>query len=299
MKPIVFIDIEVDVTTKKVSDYGAVANDGFQLHTLTELRFFTKIIDEGRKSPVISDALWSRAKERLFSAYRDSTCLPVCRNLIADFEAINQTKYWTDLVEFVKESQMEDFYGDDKETILVSTIHKAKGREFDSVYMLLNGATASTDEERRKLYVGLTRAKNNLYIHYNNDIFRNFQLSGVERIEDATVYPEPTEVILPLTHKGVVLNYFKGREGSSSMLRCGQELCVSGDFLAAEMGGRTINIVKLSKAAAEQLRLLAEKGYRPYKAVVRFVVAWKGEDDQEETLVVLPDVYLKKQGSCT
>ena len=32
----------------------------------------------------------------------------------------------------------------------------------------------------------------------------------------------------------------------------------------------------------------------PYSASIRFIVAWKGEDDTEETAVVLPDIYLRK-----
>jgi ATP-dependent DNA helicase RecQ len=114
------------------------SNDGFQLFNLAEIRFFFKIIDIERTSPVISDSLWQRAKERLQNTYRDSSCLTICCHLIADFEETNRTKYWTDLMEFVKESKLEDFYEDHKGTVLVSTIHKAKGREFDNVYMLLN-----------------------------------------------------------------------------------------------------------------------------------------------------------------
>ncbi len=68
--------------------------------------------------------------------------------------------------------RFEDFYDDNgQETIYVSTIHKSKGREFDSVYMMLKNAYANTDEERRKLYVGMTRAKSKLHIHTNKDFF--------------------------------------------------------------------------------------------------------------------------------
>jgi len=34
--------------------------------------------------------------------------------------------------------------------------------------------------------------------------------------------------------------------------------------------------------------------YIPYSANIRFIVAWKGEDNTEETAVVLPDIYLRK-----
>lgn len=45
---------------------------------------------------------------------------------------------------------------------------------------------------------------------------------------------------------------------------------------------------------AELEKLLA-KGYRPCGGEVRFVVAWKGENDKEETAVLLPDLHFKKE----
>ena len=70
------------------------------------------------------------------------------------------------LEEFLKESNYEDFYEEEKGTIFVSTIHKSKGREFDTVYMMLNGNSLGTEAEKRKLYVGMTRAKEALYLYY-------------------------------------------------------------------------------------------------------------------------------------
>ena len=61
------------------------------------------------------------------------------------------------------------------------------------------------------------------------------------------------------------------------------------------VNGRSIRIAKLSKACRERLHTLRERGYIPYFANIRFIVAWKGEYDTEETDVVLPDIHLKKQ----
>ena len=135
------------------------STDGFQMYNLAEVRYFLKQIDCELKTPVISDALWKLAKERLERFYGKSSCYEICLKMILDFEKINKTKYRTDLEEFIKESKYEDFYTEEKETILVSTIHKSKGREFDTVYMLLNNVSCINDEEKRKIYVGLTRAK--------------------------------------------------------------------------------------------------------------------------------------------
>jgi len=63
------------------------------------------------------------------------------------------------LEEFIKESQYEDFYSNDKGTIYVLTIHKVKGREYDDVYMLLCNVPINNDGNKRKLYVGMTRER--------------------------------------------------------------------------------------------------------------------------------------------
>ena len=75
--------------------------------------------------------------------------------------------------------EAEDDPADDSEKIKLSTIHQAKGLEFEVVFviMLCDGlfpsarSTESNDgeeEERRLFYVSITRAKNELYLTYPN-----------------------------------------------------------------------------------------------------------------------------------
>lgn len=80
-------------------------------------------------------------------------------------------------------------------------------------------------------------------------------------------------------------------------LKSGVSLFLTGAFLSAELKGRSAPIVKLSKACRERLQTLYERGYVPYSASVRFIVAWKGKDDAEETAVVLPEISLRKRKS--
>ena len=272
--------------------------DGFRLYNLAEIRFFLKQIDRTLRTPVISDELWQRAKKQLYDTYAGSTCYEICVNLIRDFEATNPTKYRTDLEEFINESCYEDFYDDEGETVYVSTIHKAKGREFDSVYMMLNGNTAAADEEKRKIYVGMTRAKNELYIHCNTRLFSSFDIPGVMHKEDSHVYDEPAEISLQLTHRDVVLDFFKDKKRTVLQLRSGAELSIKDAFLYTELNGRGVPIAKLSKACIDTLQGLEGRGYHPYSADIRFIVAWKGEDDTEEIAVVLPNLHLRRQSLC-
>lgn len=269
--------------------------DGFRLYNLAEVRFFLRTIDKKLKTPVIGNELWNFAKKELARVYCDSACLENVQNMVAEFEKVNTySKYRTDLEEFIKESNFEDFYTDDKETIYVSTIHKSKGREFDNVWLLLNRTTLRDNAERRKLYVGMTRAKDNLYIHCNNGIFDKYNIADVEQIIDETSYAEPREITLQLTHKDVVLDFFRDKKEIIFKLHSGAPLSIKDEFLYAEIEGRTVKIAKLSKARMTEIEKLAAKGYVPVSGEVRFVVAWKGEEDKEEIAVLLPNLCLKK-----
>jgi DNA helicase-2/ATP-dependent DNA helicase PcrA len=75
------------------------------------------------------------------------------------------------------EAEDEPASGRDDEEIRLSTIHQAKGLEFDVVFviMLCDGLFPSArsldtedgeEEERRLLYVAITRARNELYLSY-------------------------------------------------------------------------------------------------------------------------------------
>lgn len=270
--------------------------DGFRLYNLLEIRVFLKAIARNLCSPVISDEIWKTAKKELFSNYHNSACIDNVRRLILDFEATHSVKYCSDFEEFLSESQFEDFYDEqDQEVIYVSTIHKSKGREFDNVYMMLKNSAGKTDEERRVLYVGMTRAKHNLYIHTNTSLFDKYRIEGVEYAVDYVEYGEPTEIMLQTTHKDVVLDFFRNKKDIIFNLRSGVKLNLDGVYLVAELNGRDVRVAKFSKAFVETLERLKDKGYSFKSAEVRFIVAWKGEEDTEEIPIILVDMYFIKQ----
>src|ERR1039458_2928839 len=86
--------------------------------------------------------------------------------------------------------EAEDDPADDTEKIKLTTIHQAKGLEFEVVFviMLCDGLFPSArsaesndgeEEERRLFYVSITRAKNELYLTYPN-MRGGFGASGVD-----------------------------------------------------------------------------------------------------------------------
>ena len=133
--------------------------DGFLFWNMAEMRYFLRYIDKRMKTPLIPEDLWEDAKHATFSTYDRSQSLTYIKRCVQLFEQTNKAKYFSDFKEFVFESSVEDFCDVSGTDVVVSTIHKAKGREFDDVYMLISDNYLKDAHLMRRYYVGMTRAK--------------------------------------------------------------------------------------------------------------------------------------------
>lgn len=90
----------------------------------------------------------------------------------------------------------------DEDYLILSTIHSAKGQEWKSVFVLNvvdgcmpsdlgTGSTAEIDEERRLLYVAMTRAKDNLHLVVPQRFFTH----GQDKYGDRHVYASRSRFI--------------------------------------------------------------------------------------------------------
>jgi ATP-dependent DNA helicase RecQ len=267
--------------------------EGFPFSNLAEVKYLLKYIAQRVKTPLILDDLWEEAKRATFHIYDDSQCLPLVKRCIELFEQTHRTKYRTDLWEFVFESSVEDFCDVSDAEVVVSTIHKAKGREFDDVYMLLGDRPRKDEQLFRQYYVGMTRAKKRLFIHTNGELFT--RLPADKNSVDNHQYPMPEEVVLQLSHKDVFLDFFKPIKKEVLALRSGDSLTLEDNYILAPITHRAI--AKLSTNMQATLSAWKEKGYQVSSASVRYVVAWKPKDAQKgesETAVLLIDLTLTK-----
>lgn len=265
--------------------------DGFSFWNMAEVRYFLKYISKCLKTPLITDELWQNAKQATFSLYENSKSLVYLRRCLDVFEETNKVKYYNDFKEFVFESSVEDFCDITGVDVVVSTIHKAKGREFDDVYMLVTDGLCKDNHLMRKYYVGITRAKNRLFIHTNSGCFNS--LDGAEYCSDNNQYPMPQEIVLQLSHKDVFLDYFKELKQDILKLRAGEQLLFKDNFLYETKSNKAV--ARLSQRMQSKLMEISEKGYNVRYASVRFIVAWKPKDapkDTTETAVLLADLFL-------
>lgn len=214
--------------------------------------------------------------------------------IFAGFESEGKHLYLSDFESYLRESQLETFIPGGDSEIIVSTIHKAKGREFDNVYVSLKGLRVITDKERRAVYVAMTRAKKNLAVHYDNPaLFDRNVLSAVNYAMDETDYGQPAEILIQMGHKDVVLNAFINKRIDFAAIHSGRVLNVGDDGLYL---GFT-RVVKFSGAFTKKLQALCAKGYIPSSAKVRVQVFWHHEDKEvtppkwHHYMILLPDIW--------
>ena len=265
--------------------------DGLRFWNMAEMRYFLRYINKRIKTPLITEELWEEAKHNTFSTYDRSLSLMYVKRCVEQFEQTNKTKYFSDFKEFVFESSVEDFCDVSGADVVVSTIHKAKGREFDDVYMLISDNYVKDAHLMRRYYVGITRAKNRLFIHTNSDCFNH--LSADRYLMDQRQYDMPEEIVLQLSHKDVNLGFFKERKQEVLALRGGDSLIYNDFFLYSSSTDKPI--AKLSSRMQGTLSEWEQRGYKVQSASVRFVVAWKPKDapkDETETAVLLADLRL-------
>lgn len=267
--------------------------DGLRFCNLMEIRYFMKCVDSKKQSPLIIDEVWEEAKQKTFSKYATSKSLQYVRRCVELFEQTNRAKYYSDLREFVFESSVEDFCDISDAEVVVSTVHKSKGREFDNVFMLISEKYSHTDDLMRRYYVGITRAKRYLHIHTNGSVFdciHNCQL-----VNDGRYYDVPDEIVLQLSHKDVHLDFFKSCKQDVLTLRGGDELAYNAPCLYSVPSGKPV--AKLSQRMLETLAQWETKGFHVASANVRFIVAWKSKNaakEEKELAVLLADMKLNR-----
>ncbi len=271
--------------------------EGFSLRDISELRYFTKENEtSGSESGFISEEEWNKNIEKLKSLYNRSSRLQLAIDAIQFFEKVNPSKFLSDWKAYLREIRSEDLLFPDDKTILVSTMHKVKGKEFDNVLLMLDDFELTKAEKQRVVYVAITRAKSNLIIHTNMNYLDNFNVSNLLREINNINYPIPKTIILQAGLKDVRLNFFQ-----TSFVKTNVKKVVSGDSLkssvndqfafASEAGN---NVSKLSAKYEALVSDYFSSGYKFKKVEAGYTVIWKCLEDGLLYKVILPKIWLER-----
>ena len=244
------------------------AGGGFRFINLAEVRYFVKhLVGDGY---VISNEVWQTAKERTIRTYANSHLLPAMEYFWKEYEQTNRMFYRSDLRQFLLESDVEDFIAFDDNRVFVSTIHKAKGREFDTVHLFVSDPRTTNPDDLRTLYVGMTRARRNLFFYLQPTL-------------------DQSTISISLNLHDVWLDYFKDRKEKVLRLRSGDSMQYSNGYLVSQQEDY---IACLSMVKKAQLKDFQQKGYHVIKAEVSYILAWRPRDERQEVAVCLANLIL-------
>ncbi len=272
-------------------------SDGFSLYDLVEFRDFARWLSRN-ENPVIGSDEWRASIGRLEDVYQKSALLPICLKALDVYRKHNDRLYRNDLKLFLMESKISDFECGKRNEVVVSTIHKAKGREFDRVYTMIKDQRAGSEQGRRVLYVGFTRAKKQLYVFHCCPFLDKY----APVMEERTMYPEPAEIIFQFGHKDMWLDYFYGeKSGEGDGLKRRIFKLRSGDSLKYFRGGLYDDsgsknpVAVLSRTAREKISHLNDLGYSVKLVRIRYVVAWRNKEREKPCPIILPEIELARK----
>jgi ATP-dependent DNA helicase RecQ len=264
------------------------SNRTFRLNLLYEMDWFLSQFNH--EQPVITEEIWKEVKRKFEQQFKTlSICNPLLE-VLKNFEKLYPNKkFRLDLQEHIKESKLEELYLTDQQRVIVSTIHKSKGREFDAVILVIN-QPVTKDEDMRAVYVALTRAKNHLVIHTNQEIFDDIEVQGLKRVYDDSIYEKPDELVIQMEHSDINLG------GCKYCVHATEKVMTDTDLTVDNQGCNYNDkkVLYFSSAMNEEISKKAEMGYKPTHAVVSYKVKWHDKDNDKTYWLLLPKVFFKR-----
>ncbi len=273
----------------EIKAHYIIKNHGFSLGNLLELHDFLqdwKITKDFEKSRKDSDIKYQKSTNNLL------------KNQVLDrFEEEYQEEIKKSQVHFINIferylSEIEfDEFEQSQTKVVVSTIHKAKGKEWDDVYFCVNKDFFSHDQEtdKRLAYVAITRAKNNLYIHSEIPFFNNFIKHNV--CNDAL--KELKTIVLSVGLSDVALSNNYSKKGIAKVsFMTGEEVQIKENKTYFNIMKEGYQISCLSKDMGNKIRQHQNNGYILQKAEIENIVIWNEKESGEALKEVLCKIYL-------
>lgn len=281
--------------------------EGFRVAQLQEFVWFTRALKAGGDpaSPEwVTASDWKKAVEGLQSQFAKSADLEFVLHAIDVFMPTSRKIHLLDWREYCAQLRVEDVLFPEQQKVYVSTMHKAKGKEFDSVFLLLDNfelvQTQKPDQfdQVRAVYVALTRARKRLEIHCNRPYFDRFDVEGLQRSEG--MGGDSDDLLeMECGLNDVFLNHYKRID----VIMAVKQL-VAGDKLQIDQGDR-MNLIDQqgnvlvfwSQSMQEKMQIHLRKGYVLEAANVGHIVFWKGENDTQPSRVILPRLTFRRKGN--
>jgi|GEM_PF-525357 len=248
--------------------------------------------------------LYKRICEFYFSIYEHVESEAYTKDDIKDdFKLIKELlETYDSLINFVINLILDpvvDMHKGKRPKVILTTIHSAKGLEFDNVYYFhthdwyKNYDVESLEEDRRLFYVGISRAKENLYVFDHtgysrsfNEILKDFDNLSVVNPEVEKTFASAPSVEEPIKEKEVLEETtFK-------------EIDIETVFELID--GEPFDQIAPTMEHQDTLSALSSEFYiyfrkKPYKSIMGPIKIKLTRPDQSESYVQ-PDLFVIKEG---
>lgn len=265
----------------------------FKLHHLFEFDWFISLF--GEEQTLVTNDFWLESRKKFNNQFYTSPMLENFNVLLNGFEAMYpKYKFKVDLKVFISESNLKDLYNYKSNAITVSNFHKSKGTEFDTVFLIVEDRHYE-QKDLRALYVAMTRAKTNLVIHTNTDMFDGIDCEQMSVKDYSTQYNEETESVMQLAYSDINLktvDYIKNR---TTDITTGILLDIEDDISANMFTRKGKQVVYFSNSMKDKFQQKVDEGYIPYKAIVSYKVKWYRQEDNTEHWLILPKIFFRKE----
>jgi len=256
-------------------------NDGFQLNSLVEIRFLDNLL---QNKEVNENLLWNsyeKVKQKYVTSKNLSIVYKIVKGFIDDHEIYTPSLWHI----YLDEISSEQLVSTNK--VLVSTIHKSKGKEFDTVVLIAHNMILN-DNFIRLFYVGMTRAKNKLIIVTDNDYFKDNSTPLVENIINNQSYNEPNKKVFIMELSDLYMSYESQHNKNGIDLIAGSQVFIQERYKNKSyfLIQNNLLIGQLSKKMHEVIKSHEALGYKIITVHIENVVEWL--DEQFDILRTLP-----------
>ncbi|MAC82766.1 MAG: recombinase RecQ [Arcobacter sp.] len=272
-----------------------IDREKFELKNIVELVGFDKVLNSYLEDQILyKESYFEKALKVIENKYSNSKNLKLVYKIVDKFLSESDNYHLSQWISYLEEIKLEDFENY-KKNIVISTIHKSKGMEFDKVYLLVDKNPRS-DEDKRLFYVGMTRSKNELNIlRYGNDTpnKKNF----VKYFHDEKQYILENKIFTHvMSLKDVYLGFDLEKYGVNNSIYSGLKVSIEkrDTFrnLCLVSNRKIIGVFSNSFQTIFDKKL--REGFRIESSIIDFILLWEDKEKKKILKHPLCKIILKK-----
>ena len=246
-------------------------SNGFRLSSLVEIRSLDTLLKDKELNENLLWESYEKVKQR-YSGSKNLTILyKIVKGFIDDHE-IYTPSLWHIYLDEISSEQLVFTY----DKVLISTIHKAKGKEFDTVVLVIYEMEVN-DAFIRLFYVGMTRAKKKLIIVTNNRYFKDNTTALVKNIVNTKQYMQPNKKTFVMKLSDLYLSFQSQHNAKNIDLIAGSKVYIRESVkgnLRYYIVQNNIVIAQLSEGMKSIILAHKKQGYFIADIVIENIVEW-------------------------